>query len=69
MRLKVNGKPEEIQEDNLLDLLKSKNIEPQMVTVELNNKMVDRSELNNTSLNEGDELEFIYFMGGGSYRK
>lgn len=68
MRLKVNGKQEEIQEASLLDLLNSKNIEPRMVTVELNNKMIDRTDLEKTPLNEGDELELIYFMGGGSNR-
>lgn len=65
MRIKINGKMEEIQETTLLDLLKSKGIEPRMVTVELNSKMVDRSALNQTGLQEGDEVEFLYFMGGG----
>ncbi|TAK02949.1 MAG: sulfur carrier protein ThiS, partial [Candidatus Manganitrophaceae bacterium] len=50
----------------LFDLLKAKNIEPQMVTVELNSKMIDRSSLNNTRIHEGDEVEFLFFMGGGS---
>ncbi len=66
MQVRINGKPEVIQESNLVDLLKSKNIEAQMVTVELNNKMIDRASLSETTLHEGDELEFIYFMGGGS---
>lgn len=68
MRVKLNGKAEEIQEGSLLDLLKARNIEPQMVTVELNAKMVDRAALNQTRLHEGDEIEFLYFMGGGSAR-
>ncbi|MFQ5598646.1 MAG: sulfur carrier protein ThiS [Nitrospiria bacterium] len=66
MRLKVNGKEEETLETNLIDLLKSKDIEPRMVTVELNKQLVDRTDLSRTTLQEGDELEFIYFMGGGS---
>ncbi|TAK10358.1 MAG: thiamine biosynthesis protein ThiS, partial [Candidatus Manganitrophaceae bacterium] len=33
MRVKINGKQEEVQETTLFDLLKAKNIEPQMVTV------------------------------------
>lgn len=68
MRVKMNGKMEEIQETTLLALLKAKNIEPQMVTVELNSKMIDRAGLNQTVLHEGDEIEFLYFMGGGSAR-
>lgn len=66
MRVKINGKQEEVQETTLFDLLKAKNIEPQMVTVELNSKMIDRSSLNNTRIHEGDEVEFLFFMGGGS---
>ncbi len=66
MQVRINGKAEVIQESRLGDLLKSKNIEAQMVTVELNNKMIDRASLSETTLREGDEIEFIYFMGGGS---
>lgn len=66
MRVKINGKQEEVQETTLSDLLKAKNIEPRMVTVELNAKMVDRSSLGNTPIHEGDEIEFLFFMGGGS---
>ncbi|MFQ5579789.1 MAG: sulfur carrier protein ThiS [Nitrospiria bacterium] len=66
MQIKVNGKPEETQENTLLDLLKSKDIEPRMVSVELNSKMLNRSSLEQTPIHEGDEIEFLYFMGGGS---
>jgi sulfur carrier protein len=66
MRVKINGKQEEVQETTLSDLLKAKNIEPRMVTVELNSKMVDRSTLGQTRIQEGDEIEFLFFMGGGS---
>jgi sulfur carrier protein len=66
MQVKINGKTEEIQETTLSSLLKERNIEPQMVTVELNGKMLDRASLNQTFLHEGDEIEFLYFMGGGS---
>lgn len=68
MRVKINGKTEEIQETTLLALLKARNIEPKMVTVELNSKMLDRASVNQTVLHEGDEIEFLYFMGGGSAR-
>lgn len=66
MRVKINGKQEEVQETTLSDLLKAKNIEPRMVTVELNAKMVDRSSLDQTHIREGDEIELLFFMGGGS---
>lgn len=66
MRVKINGKLEETEGTTLLDLLKAKNIEPRMVTVELNSKMVDRSALGSARLQEGDEIEFLFFMGGGN---
>ncbi|MGA6829091.1 sulfur carrier protein ThiS [Nitrospira sp. NS4] len=65
MQVKVNGKAEEIQGGNVLDLLKLKKIEPQMVAVEVNDKMIDRDHLATTQLNEGDQVEFLFYMGGG----
>jgi sulfur carrier protein len=38
---------------------------PEMVSVELNGKILKRSEFESTTLNEGDKVEFLYFMGGG----
>lgn len=66
MHIKINGKPEETQESTIMGLLKSKDIEPRMVSVELNAKMLDRSSLELTPVHEGDEIEFLYFMGGGA---
>ena len=66
MLVKINGKKEDIQETTLGGLLKSKKIEPQMVSVELNEQMIDRANLNDTLLQEGDSLELLFFMGGGS---
>lgn len=65
MQVKINGKPEEIRNGTVLDLLKAKNIEPHMVAVEINDTLVDRDQLATTHLNEGDHLEFLFYMGGG----
>lgn len=65
MQLKINGKPEEVQQGTVLDLLKSKNIEPQMVAVEVNDKVLDRDHFATTHLHEGDQVEFLFYMGGG----
>lgn len=65
MRVKINGKSEEIQEVSVLDLLKSKNVEPRMVAVEVNSELIERNHYETTFLKEGDEIEFLYFMGGG----
>ena len=65
MQVKINGKPEDIQGGTVLDLLKTKKIEPQMVAVEVNDKMLERDHLASTYLNEGDQVEFLFYMGGG----
>ncbi|TKS57967.1 MAG: thiamine biosynthesis protein ThiS [Nitrospira sp.] len=65
MQVKINGKSEEVRSGTLLDLLKAKKIEPQMVAVEVNDKMLERSHLATTHLNEGDQVEFLFYMGGG----
>lgn len=65
MQVKINGKPEEVQGTTVLDLLKGKNIDPQMVAVELNSTMLERDRLATTLVKEGDQLEFLFYMGGG----
>lgn len=66
MLIKINGKAEEIHAATVLEVLKVKNIEPQMVAVELNETMIDREHLASTSVKEGDHLEFLFYMGGGA---
>lgn len=65
MQVKINGKVEEVSGGTLLDLLKSKQIEPQMVAVEVNDRVVDREHLATTLINDGDQIEFLFYMGGG----
>ena len=65
MQVKINGKSEEFPGGTVLDLLKTKKIEPQMVAVEVNDSMVEREHLATTELKEGDRLEFLFYMGGG----
>ena len=64
MQVNINGKSEEFPGGSVLDLLKTKKIEPQMVAVEVNDTMVDREHLASTHLKEGDRLEFLFYMGG-----
>ena len=65
MQVKINGKAEEVQGATVLDLLKAKNIDPHLVAVELNNTMLERDYLATTSVKEGDQVEFLFYMGGG----
>lgn len=67
-KIKVNGKEQEIDEPvSLAQLIKNNKVEqPDMVSVQLNGEFVLRSHYESTSLNHGDEVDFLYFMGGGS---
>ena len=38
---------------------------PEMVSVELNGKILRRTEFETTILKDNDKVEFLYFMGGG----
>lgn len=62
----LNGKIEEIQEGmNIAKLLETKKIRPEVVTVELNEQIIEKSKYNDTFLKDRDRVEFIYYMGGG----
>lgn len=65
MQVKINGKTEDISGGTVLDLLQAKKIEPQMVAVEVNDTVLDRNHFATTNLNDGDRVEFLFYMGGG----
>lgn len=69
MKLKINGKPKEFNLDRLSisELLKiEKVMEPEMVTVQRNGAFAERKDFETTLLSDGDEIDFLYFMGGGA---
>jgi len=65
MLLTINGKVENLEVSTVMDVLKAKDIDPQLVAVEVNTQMIDQENLGTTSLKEDDKLEFLFFMGGG----
>ena len=66
MQLTINGKVENLEVSTVMDVLKTKDIDPQLVAVEVNTQMIDQENLGTTSLQEDDKLEFLFFMGGGA---
>ncbi|MFH1836854.1 MAG: sulfur carrier protein ThiS [Candidatus Omnitrophota bacterium] len=69
MKIKVNGKEQVLHKSlvSVSELLVINNVEmPDMVSVQLNDNFVRREDFTNTQLTENDEIEFLYFMGGGS---
>jgi len=66
MEILVNGKKEKINKSiSIGEFLKIKNIRREVVTVQLNEKIIDKENYDTTLLRNGDELEFIFYMGGG----
>lgn len=62
----LNGKKEEIEEGmSLAELLRKKKIKIEVVTVELDEKIIEKDKFGETKLKAGDRVEFVYYMGGG----
>lgn len=71
MIVKVNGENVSLEKSlNISELLIAvKADQPEYVTVQLNGEFVERDDFSKTFTNEGDEIEFLYFMGGGQFGK
>lgn len=67
-KLFVNGEEQEVQlPATVADIIKQNNVaQPEMVSVQVNEEFVDREEFATLQLNDGDEVDFLYFMGGGT---
>ena len=69
MKLTINGQSERIDKDTLtvVGLLAYKEVSmPDMVSVEHNGIILDRDTFATTQVKDGDDIEFLYLMGGGS---
>ena len=69
MTFTINGKADSVESQKLsvIELLKLKDVEmPEMVSVQLNGDILERSTFESTFVAEGDDVEFLYFMGGGA---
>ena len=66
--IQLNGKKEDLKDSmSVSQLLSEKKIRPEVVTVELNDRIVDRANYDKTAIRDKDKLEFVYYMGGGYY--
>ena len=63
----VNGEPQEVQLPiTVAQLIKLNDVQqPDMVSVQVNLDFLNREDYATHQLSEGDEVEFLYFMGGG----
>jgi sulfur carrier protein len=64
----VNGEDQEVSLPLTVEELMKQNkvLQPDMVSVQLNEEFLTRDEYATRQLSEGDEIDFLYFMGGGA---
>lgn len=67
MIITVAGEKKEYNDGLLLkELIAAENVEmPEYVTVSINDDFVSSEEKDSVVLKDGDNVEFLYFMGGG----
>ncbi|XWX61430.1 sulfur carrier protein ThiS [Desulfitobacterium sp. AusDCA] len=67
--IKVNGKEVTLEKEvTIKELLVIQEVEmPDYVTVQVNEELVDQGRFNEVRVKEQDTIEFLYFMGGGSF--
>ena len=67
MKIKVAGEKKEVADGlTVAALIEQEQVEmPEYVTVSVNEEFIEKSAFGSYVLQEGDEVEFLYFMGGG----
>ena len=67
MNLIINGDERTFSSPlTLARLVEELGMKPDRVAIELNRNLVPRQQWPETSLSEGDRLEIVHFVGGGS---
>ena len=66
-KIYVNGDAQEVSLPlNLSELIQKQNVlQPEMVSVQVNEEFAEREDWESIQLKEGDKVDFLYFMGGG----
>lgn len=63
----MNGDEQEIPiGTNLIQLLEKLKVAPERVAIEVNLSIIDKGRYGQVPLKEGDQIEIIGFVGGGS---
>ncbi len=66
MRIEVNGEARDVTDRiSLEELVRHLNLAPERLAVEVNRQVVRRADWRETTLNEGDRVEVVHFVGGG----
>ncbi|HOS85084.1 MAG: bifunctional sulfur carrier protein/thiazole synthase protein [Bacteroidetes bacterium ADurb.Bin217] len=69
MKITVNGEAKQYEQAvvTVADLLVLEQVaSPEMVSVQQNGDFVATEQFETTLIHDGDEIDFLFFMGGGS---
>ena len=68
-KIYVNGDAQEVNLPlNVSELIKQSDVQqPDMVSVQVNEEFAEREDWEQIQLKEGDKVDFLYFMGGGTF--
>lgn len=67
MYIVVNGEQQEVEELlTVAHLLQKLDLRAEQVAVEINLKILDRNDFSTWMLHNGDKVEILSFIGGGS---
>ncbi|ABQ27811.1 sulfur carrier protein ThiS [Geotalea uraniireducens] len=66
MEITVNGDSTTIEKMSVLSYLQTLDIDPRRVAVELNLDILPKVDYETTIINDGDRIEIVHFVGGGS---
>ncbi|MFN2576853.1 MAG: sulfur carrier protein ThiS [Pyrinomonadaceae bacterium] len=67
MEIQVNGEAREVPAGlSVEDLIVMLDLQPARVAIELNRAVLRRNQWAATDLHEGDRVEIVHFVGGGS---
>ncbi len=67
MNLTINGETQISSAETLGALVAQLGMKPDRVAIEVNREIVPREQWPQTLLHEGDRLEVVQFVGGGSF--
>ena len=67
IRVELNGKERDVRAGlTVSDLLETLDLEPGLVVVERNREILARARYDEVAVREGDRLELVHFVGGGT---
>ncbi|EAH4618739.1 sulfur carrier protein ThiS [Campylobacter jejuni] len=61
----INGEKLDFKELKIMDFIKEKGLKIELIALELNGRIVPKSEFENLILKENDKAEIVSFVGGG----